>query len=198
MVYRYIVMTALTTFLWFDNQAEEAARFYTSVFKDSSIDAVHRYTSAGPGPEGQVMLVEFTVNGQPFAALNGGPHVSFTHAISLVVRCADQAEVDYYWDALLDGGGVPNACGWLADRYGVSWQVTPTRFFELIRDPAKAAQVTQAMLGMTKFDIAALEEASRNLFLSASDTGLAACGGRAGVAACARGGGLAACRPPAC
>jgi predicted 3-demethylubiquinone-9 3-methyltransferase (glyoxalase superfamily) len=112
--------------------------------------------------------VEFTINGQPFSALNGGPHVSFTHAISFVVPCADQAEVDYYWDALLDGGGVPNACGWLADKYGVSWQVTPTRFFELIRDPAKAAPVTRAMLGMTKFDIAALEEAYRSLFLARS------------------------------
>jgi predicted 3-demethylubiquinone-9 3-methyltransferase (glyoxalase superfamily) len=161
-------MTTLTTFLWFDTQAEEAAQFYTSVFKDSAIDAVHRYSAAGPGPEGGVMLVQFTINGQPFAALNGGPHVEFTHAISFVVPCADQAEVDYYWDALLDGGGTPNACGWLADKFGVSWQVTPTRFFELIADPAKAAQVTQAMLGMTKFDIAALEEAYRSLFLARS------------------------------
>jgi predicted 3-demethylubiquinone-9 3-methyltransferase (glyoxalase superfamily) len=159
--YRYTAMTTLTTFLWFDSQAEQAARFYTSVFKDSTLDTVHRYTSAGPGPEGEAMLVEFTINGQPFAALNGGPQYTFNPSISFVVPCADQAEIDYYWDALLADGGTPNACGWLTDKYGVSWQVTPTRFFEMIRDEAKAAQVTAAMLGMVKFDIAALEEAYR-------------------------------------
>jgi predicted 3-demethylubiquinone-9 3-methyltransferase (glyoxalase superfamily) len=152
-------MTAFTTFLWFDNQAEEAAQFYTSIFKDSEISSVQRYTSAGPGPEGQAMLVEFTLNGQPFNALNGGPQYTFNPSISFVVACADQAEVDHYWDALLADGGLPNACGWLNDKYGLSWQVVPTRFFEMIRDESKAAQVTTAMLSMTKFDIAALEEA---------------------------------------
>jgi predicted 3-demethylubiquinone-9 3-methyltransferase (glyoxalase superfamily) len=152
-------MTAFTTFLWFDNQAEEAAQFYTSIFKDSEISSVQRYTSAGPGPEGQAMLVEFTLNGQPFNALNGGPQYTFNPSISFVVACADQAEVDHYWDALLADGGLPNACGWLNDKYGLSWQVVPTRFFEMIRDGSKAAQVTAAMLKMTKFDIATLEEA---------------------------------------
>ena len=162
-VYGYTTMTAFTTFLWFDTQAEEAAQFYTSIFKNSSIDSVQRYTAAGPGPEGQAMLVEFTINGQPFTGLNGGTDFTFTPAISFVVPCADQAEVDYYWDALLAGGGAPNVCGWLTDQYGLSWQVVPTRFFEMMRDPARAAAVTQAMLTMTKFDIAALEEAYRAL-----------------------------------
>jgi predicted 3-demethylubiquinone-9 3-methyltransferase (glyoxalase superfamily) len=152
-------MTAFTTFLWFDNQAEEAAQFYTSIFKDSEITSVQRYTSAGPGPEGQAMLVEFTLSGQPFNALNGGPQYTFNPSISFVIRCADQAEVDHYWDALLADGGQPNACGWLTDKYGLSWQVVPTRFFEMIRDGSKAAQVTAAMLSMIKFDIAALEAA---------------------------------------
>ncbi|HEY1627772.1 MAG TPA: VOC family protein [Streptosporangiaceae bacterium] len=165
-VYRYTAMTAFTTFLWFDSQAEEAAQFYTSIFEDSSIDAVHRYTAAGPGPQGQVMLVEFTVNGQPFAALNGGPEYKFNPSVSFVIQCADQAEVDHYWDSLLAGGGVPNVCGWLNDKFGLSWQVVPTRFFEMMRDPARAAAVTQAMLAMTKFDIAALEQAYRSLFLA--------------------------------
>jgi predicted 3-demethylubiquinone-9 3-methyltransferase (glyoxalase superfamily) len=165
-VYRYTAMTTLSTMLWFDTQAEEAAGFYTSIFKDSAITGVQRYTAAGPGPEGQAMLVEFTINGRPFSALNGGPEYTFTPAISFVVPCADQAEVDYYWDALLADGGVPNVCGWLNDRFGLSWQVVPTRFFEMIRDGSKAEQVTHAMMTMTKFDIAALEEAYRSLFLA--------------------------------
>jgi predicted 3-demethylubiquinone-9 3-methyltransferase (glyoxalase superfamily) len=160
-VYRYTIMTTLTTCLWFDSQAEEAARFYTSVFKDSSLGDILRYTAAGPGPEGQAMVVEFSLNGQPFTGLNGGPQFTFTPAISFVIPCADQAEVDYYWDALLADGGVPNVCGWLTDQFGVSWQVVPTRFFEMMSDGAKAEQVTRAMFTMTKFDIAALEEAYR-------------------------------------
>jgi predicted 3-demethylubiquinone-9 3-methyltransferase (glyoxalase superfamily) len=162
-VYRYTAMTTLSTMLWFDTQAEEAAGFYTSIFKDSAITGVQRYTAAGPGPEGQAMLVEFTIDGRPFSALNGGPEYTFTPAISFVVPCADQAEVDYYWDALLAGGGVPNVCGWLNDKFGLSWQVVPTRFFEMIRDGSKAEQVTRAMMTMTKFDIAALEAAYRSL-----------------------------------
>jgi predicted 3-demethylubiquinone-9 3-methyltransferase (glyoxalase superfamily) len=149
-----------TTCLWFDNQGEEAARYYVSIFKNSRLGAIHRYTSAGPGEEGSVMLVEFELNGQKFSALNGGPHYTFSPAVSIVVECADQAEVDYYWDLLAEGGQEV-ACGWVTDRYGLSWQVVPTVFLEMIGDPdtEKAARVTAAMLTMTKFDVAALERA---------------------------------------
>jgi predicted 3-demethylubiquinone-9 3-methyltransferase (glyoxalase superfamily) len=148
------------TCLWFDTQAEEAAAYYTGIFKDARLGTVHRYTSAGPGPEGDVMLVEFELNGQKFSGLNGGPQFTFNEAVSIVVTCADQAEVDYYWDRLSDGGQ-ENVCGWLTDRYGLSWQIVPAVFFDMIADPdsARAARVTQAMLGMTKFDVAALERA---------------------------------------
>lgn len=156
---RYIGMTELITMLWFDNQAEEAARFYTGIFKDSSLGDVHRYTSAGPGEEGAAMLVEFELNGRKFSALNGGPEYKFNEAISLVIPCADQAEVDYYWEALLAGGGQEIACGWLRDKYGLCWQVVPAAFFDMIKNPARAAAVTQAMMAMTKFDIAELEKA---------------------------------------
>ena len=151
---------ALTTCLWFDTEAEQAATFYTGVFKDSRLGRVHRYTEAGPGPEGSVMLVEFELNGQKFSALNGGPHFTFNEAVSIVVPCADQAEVDYYWNHLSEGGQ-ENVCGWLKDKYGLSWQIAPARFFEMMADPdpQKAARVTQAMFGMTKFDIAVLERA---------------------------------------
>jgi predicted 3-demethylubiquinone-9 3-methyltransferase (glyoxalase superfamily) len=151
---------ALVTCLWFDTQAEEAAAFYTGIFKDAKLGAVHRYTEAGPGPAGSVLLVEFELNGQKFSALNGGPQFTFNEAVSIVVPCADQAEVDYYWDRLSDGGQ-ENVCGWLKDRYGLSWQIVPAVFFDMIKDPdaATAARVMQAMLGMTKFDIAALQEA---------------------------------------
>ncbi len=148
------------TCLWFDTQAEEAAAYYTGIFKDARLGTVHRYTSAGPGPEGDVMLVEFELNGQKFSGLNGGPQFTFNEAVSIVVTCADQAEVDYYWDRLSDGGQ-ENVCGWLTDRYGLSWHIVPAVFFDMIADPdsARAARVTQAMLGMTKFDVAALERA---------------------------------------
>jgi len=149
-----------TTCLWFDNQGEEAAQYYTSIFKNSRIDGVHRYTEAGPGPEGAVMTVNFELNGQRFVALNGGPQYSFTPAISLVVECADQAELDYYWERLGDGGHEV-ACGWLQDKYGLSWQVVPTAFLEMMKDPdpQKVARVTAAMLSMKKLDIAELERA---------------------------------------
>jgi predicted 3-demethylubiquinone-9 3-methyltransferase (glyoxalase superfamily) len=149
-----------TTCLWFDNQGEEAARYYASIFKNSRLGAIHRYTSAGPGEEGSVMLVEFELNGQKFSALNGGPQYTFSPAVSIVVECADQAEVDYYWDRLAEGGEEV-ACGWVTDRYGLSWQVVPTVFLEMIGDPdtEKAARVTAAMLTMTKLDVAALERA---------------------------------------
>jgi len=149
-----------TTCLWFDNQGEEAAQYYTSIFKNSPIDGVHRYTEAGPGPAGAVMTVNFELNGQRFVALNGGPQYSFTPAISLVVECADQAELDYYWERLGDGGHEV-ACGWLQDKYGLSWQVVPTAFLEMMKDPdpQKVARVTAAMLSMKKLDIAALQRA---------------------------------------
>lgn len=148
------------TCLWFDTQAEEAAIFYTSIFKDSKLGRIHRHTQAGPGPEGSVMLVEFELNGQRFSGLNGGPQFTFNAAVSIVVPCADQAEVDYYWSHLVEGGQ-ENVCGWLNDKYGLCWQIVPTVFFEMITDPDadKAARVTKAMFGMTKFDIAALQQA---------------------------------------
>ncbi len=151
---------ALVTCLWFDTQAEEAATFYTGVFKEARLGAIHRHTEAGPGPAGSVLLVEFELNGQKFSALNGGPQFTFNEAVSIVVPCADQAEVDYYWDRLSDGGQ-EIACGWLKDRYGLCWQIVPAVFFEMIADPdsGKATRVTQAMMGMTKFDIAGLERA---------------------------------------
>jgi predicted 3-demethylubiquinone-9 3-methyltransferase (glyoxalase superfamily) len=150
----------LVTCLWFDTEAERAVDFYTSIFPGSKLGAVHRYTEAGPGPAGSVMLAEFELNGQKFAALNGGPAHTFNEAISIVVPCADQAEVDYYWDRL-SAGGQEIACGWLKDRYGLCWQIVPAAFLEMISDPdrEKAARVIRAMFGMTKLDIAELEKA---------------------------------------
>jgi predicted 3-demethylubiquinone-9 3-methyltransferase (glyoxalase superfamily) len=151
---------ALVTCLWFATEAEEAARFYTGVFKDAKLGAVHRYTEAGPGPAGSVMLVEFELNGQKFSALNGGPEFTFNEAVSIVVPCVDQAEVDYYWDRLSDGGREV-ACGWLTDRYGLSWQIVPAAFFDMIADPDQDAvtRVMRAMFTMTKFDLATLQQA---------------------------------------
>src|SRR3984885_7580746 len=152
----------LTTCLWFDDQAEEAARFYTGVFKDAAVGDIHRYTEAGPGTAGTVMLAEFELNGQKFTALNGGPQpFDFNEAVSFCVTCADQAEVDYYWEALLDGGGEPSVCGWLKDRYGVRWQVVPEIFTTMVGDPdqARKAGGTAARLSRVKFDINGLERA---------------------------------------
>jgi len=148
------------TCLWFDTEAEQAATFYTGIFKDAKIGAIHRFTQAGPGPEGEAMLVEFELNGQKFSALNGGPQFSFNESISIVVPCADQAEVDYYWSSLGEGGQ-EIACGWLKDRYGLCWQIVPAAFMEMISDPdtEKVARVMRAMMTMTKFDIAELEKA---------------------------------------
>jgi predicted 3-demethylubiquinone-9 3-methyltransferase (glyoxalase superfamily) len=152
---------AFITCLWFDTQAEDAANFYTGIFSDSKIGSVHRYSEAGPGSVGSVMLVEFELNGQKFSALNGGPQYTFNEAVSIVVPCADQSEVDYYWSQLLAGGGQEVACGWLKDKYGLCWQIVPTAFFDMIRDQdqAKVTRVTQAMYTMTKLDIAGLEQA---------------------------------------
>jgi len=151
----------LTTCLWFDTEGEEAVRYYTGIFKDSTMGRISRYTEAGPGVPGSVVTVEFELNGQKFLALNGGPGRRFSEAISLVITCADQAEVDYYWDRLSDGGQEV-ACGWVTDRYGLSWQVVPAVLMDLNTDPdrAKAARVFAAMLKMTKLDIATLEEAA--------------------------------------
>ncbi|HWG01889.1 MAG TPA: VOC family protein [Trebonia sp.] len=149
-----------TTCLWFENQGEEAARWYAGVFKNSGIGRIHRYTAAGPGPGGSVATVEFELNGQRFLALNGGPEYKFTPAVSVVVECADQAEVDYYWDRLTDGGQEV-ACGWLTDKYGLSWQIVPTAFLDMINGPDqdKVTRVTAAMYKMKKMDIAELERA---------------------------------------
>ena len=149
-----------TTCLWFDNQGEEAAHYYMGIFKDSRLGRVQRYTSAGPREEGTVAAVEFELNGQKFMVLNGGPEYQVKAAVSIVVECADQAEIDYYWDRLGDGGQEV-ACGWLVDKYGLSCQVVPTRFLDMVMgdDQEKATRVTAAMLTMKKFDIAALERA---------------------------------------
>ena len=147
--------------LWFDTEAEEAAGFYTSVFGDSRIVNVTHYTEAGPRPAGTVMTVEFELEGQRFIGINGGPEFSFDEAISLLVNCADQDEVDYYWERLLEGGE-EGQCGWLKDRYGLSWQVVPTGMEELFADPDKsrAERAMKAMLGMRKIDLAALRGAA--------------------------------------
>lgn len=157
------VRQKITPCLWFENNAEEAARFYTSIFPDSSIQNVHRAKSDTPGnKEGDVLLVEFTLAGQRYQALNGGPHEKFNDAISLSVDCADQAEVDRYWEALTADGGKPVQCGWLKDKYGLSWQIVPRRLTELLSDPdpAKAKRVMQAMMKMVKLDVPALEAAA--------------------------------------
>jgi predicted 3-demethylubiquinone-9 3-methyltransferase (glyoxalase superfamily) len=150
----------ITPFLWFDTQAEEAANFYVSLFPNSRIRRMVRFGAAGPGPAGGVMTVAFELNGLELTALNGGPHFHFTEAISLVVTCETQAEIDRLWDGLL-AGGQESRCGWLKDRYGLSWQIVPAVLPELLgdRDPVKAQRAMQAMLKMRKLDIAALERA---------------------------------------
>lgn len=156
-------MQKIVTFLWFDNQAEEAANFYVSIFKNSKIVNLSRYGDAGPGPKGSVMVAVFELDGQQFMALNGGPHFKLTPAISLVVNCESQAEVDQLWGKLLAGGGKPSRCGWLEDKYGLSWQIVPTALGKLMSDPdpEKSRRVTQALLQMDKLDIARLEQAYR-------------------------------------
>ena len=153
-------MNKITPCLWFDNQAEEAAQYYTTIFKNSRIVEVVRYGEAGPGPVGSVMVVDFLLDGQQFTALNGGPIFTFNEAISLVVHCQTQAEVDELWEKLT-AGGKPGQCGWLKDRYGVSWQIVPTALLEMMtdKDPVKAQRATAAMLQMTKPDIAAARRA---------------------------------------
>jgi predicted 3-demethylubiquinone-9 3-methyltransferase (glyoxalase superfamily) len=156
-------MSKITPCLWFDGEAEEAANFYVSLLPESRIETVQRNTIDGPsGKAGTVLVVEFTLAGQRFMALNGGMRFEYTHAISFKIDCADQAEVDRLWDALLSGGGQAERCGWLKDRYGVSWQVIPTALPELLGDPdrEKSQRVMRAMLGMRKIQIDELERAA--------------------------------------
>ena len=154
-------MDKITTCLWFDGQAEEAATFYTSVFPDSRVVDITRYTDAGPGEPGSVLTVTFELAGRSFVGLNGGPQFTFNEAISLQVDCADQAEVDELWATLTADGGEEGPCGWLKDKYGLSWQIVPRRATELFSSPdgAGAAAAMRAMMGMKKLDIAALEAA---------------------------------------
>lgn len=154
-------MQKIVTYLWFNDQAEEAASFYTSLFKNSEITGVQRSGEGGPGPAGAALVVSFTLEGQEFIALNGGPQFKFTEAISLFVRCESQEEVDRLWGALISEGGEPSMCGWLKDRYGLSWQIIPTVLMELMGDPdpEKSQRVTQAMLQMTKIDVEELRRA---------------------------------------
>lgn len=152
------------THLWYASEAEEAARFYASILPDSRVDRVTTLHSESPsGPPGSVQIVDFTLLGQRFQAMSAGPHHPFNDAISLVVLCDDQAELDRTWDALLAGGGKPQACGWLVDRYGLRWQVVPAALDGMMRDadPAAAKRVTDALLRMVKLDLAALEKAYR-------------------------------------
>ncbi|GGO66701.1 VOC family protein [Nonomuraea cavernae] len=155
-------MQKITTYLWFDDQAEEAAELYTSVFKNSRIVQVQRYGQGGPGPEGSAMIVTFELEGQRFIALNGGPQYTFTEAVSLLVDCASQEEVDELWDRLTEGGGEEGQCGWLKDKFGLSWQIIPRRLQEALSDPdpAKAQRAVHAMLGMRKIDIQGLVDAA--------------------------------------
>ena len=154
-------MPRITPFLWFDTEAEAAAELYVSIFENSRITGVTRYGDAGPGPKGQAMTVGFELEGQPYTALNGGPVYKLNEAFSLVVHCRTQTEVDYYWDRLTSDGGSPSMCGWLKDRFGLSWQITPDRLVELLTDPdaGEAQRVMAAMLTMQKIDIAKLEQA---------------------------------------
>src|SRR5438067_9087605 len=154
-------MPSITPFLWFDDRAEEAMNFYTSIFKDSKVGSITRYGDAGPGPKGTVMSATFQLNGQDFMALNGGPHYTFTPAISFFVSCETQEEVDELWEKLSEGGTTLQ-CGWLTDKFGLTWQIIPSVLGEMLgdKDAAKAQRVMQAMLQMVKIDINALKQAA--------------------------------------
>lgn len=157
-----MIRQKIKTFLWYDQGAEEAANFYCSLFKDSKVVSVTRYPQGSPMPAGTVMTVEFELAGIRFVALNGGPHFKLTEAVSLTVDCEDQAEVDDLWEKLTQGGS-PSQCGWLKDRWGLSWQIVPRALLELLsdKDGAKSKRVMQAMLTMTKIDVAALHRAAK-------------------------------------
>ena len=154
-------MQRIVTNLWFDTEAEEAAEFYASVFENSRIVSVARYTEAGPRPAGTVMTVEFELDGQRFIGINGGPEFKFDEAISLMINCETQEEIDYYWERLTEGGE-ESQCGWLKDRYGLSWQVVPTAMEQIFSgpDPERARRAMEALLKMRKLDIAALRSAA--------------------------------------
>lgn len=151
----------ITPFLWFNHEAEDAANFYVSIFPNSKIVRVARYGKAGPGPTGSVMTVDFELQGMQFVALNGGPHIQFTEAVSFVVNCQTQAEVDTYWEKL-SAGGTEVQCGWLKDKFGLSWQIVPTALHELLSDPdpEKSSRAVQSMMTMKKLDIQALRQAA--------------------------------------
>ena len=150
-------MQKITAMLWFDHQAEEAAKFYVSVFKNSKMGAVTRYGDGMPLPKGTVMTAAFEIEGQQFTALNGGPQFRFTEAVSFVVNCETQSEIDHYWDKLTGGGGKEVQCGWLKDKYGLSWQITPAQLPELVK---KSGKVMGALMHMKKLDLAALQRAA--------------------------------------
>lgn len=154
-------MQKLRPCLWFDNQAEHAATFYTSLFKNSKITEVSRYSEAGPGAAGRVLGVVFELDGREFFALNGGPAFELNESFSIQIDCADQDEVDRYWTALLADGGIEGQCGWVRDRFGLWWQVVPEVLPRLLGDPEKAGRVAKAMFEMRKLDVAALEAAAR-------------------------------------
>ena len=155
-------ISKITPFLWFDTQAEEAAQFYTSIFPNSKIDSIARYSAAGPGPAGSVMTVAFQLDGLPFTALNGGPVYNFNNAVSFVVHCDSAEEVDHYWERLT-AGGKEIQCGWLTDKFGLAWQIVPKAFLEMIKDPdpARKERLMKAMFPMKKLDLALLEAAYR-------------------------------------
>lgn len=157
-------MTKITPYLWFDSQAEEAANFYVSVFDDAEILEVSRYGEGGPMPAGTALVVNFRIGSQQFAALNGGPVFSFTEAVSFLIDAPTQEKIDHLWDSLIADGGEPSQCGWLKDKYGLSWQVVPPVLGELLSDPdpERAGRVMQAMLQMTKIEIAELEAAAED------------------------------------
>ena len=152
----------ITTCLWFDTEGEEAAEFYCSVIPNSRITGVSRYGEAGPGAPGAAMTVNFELDGRPYLALNGGPEFRFTEAVSLMVHCQDQDEVDRYWETLTADGGEESQCGWLKDRWGLSWQIVPVQLFELLGDPDpdRSQRAMKAMLGMRKLDVAAMRAAA--------------------------------------
>jgi predicted 3-demethylubiquinone-9 3-methyltransferase (glyoxalase superfamily) len=154
-------MQKITPFLWFDNNAEEAMNFYVSVFKNSRIGITSRYGDAGPMPAGTFMVGTFVLDGQEFMALNGGPHYKLNPAFSMLVKCETQEDIDYYWDKLTSDGGKPVQCGWLEDKFGLSWQIVPTLFLELVNhgDAEKTNRMMQALMSMTKLDIAELKRA---------------------------------------
>jgi len=155
-------MPTITPFLWFDTEAEEAAEFYCSIFPNSKITNVSHYSDAGPQPAGSAMTVSFVLDGLELTALNGGPHFTHSEAFSLAISCADQDEVDYYWDKLTADGGEESQCGWLKDRYGLSWQVTPVGMVEIYTsdDPDRVERAMKAMFTMKKLDLAALQAAA--------------------------------------